>query len=487
MRILIQLFILFALTNVSAQISFYKLYSGNSYDKGEGMIQMEDSSYLVTGSSGSWDGNSQAFLLKIDSLGNYKWSQQYGGSESESGKRILYNSDLGFYIAGFSNSFGAGDFDAYLVKTDLNGTKIWEKNYGKPNQWERINDAVMALDSGIVMVGESIDMNTGNSDVYIIKTDKNGDTLWTKKLGSVGEDFANSIVKLNNNYLIGGQWFISDSSMVKGFVLKINDLGELLYFDTISHKTGNYSVNDITIGFDRYYIIGNRNLNNSNSEYYGVYDFNGQFLSQYTFVVSGSNTILNQAVYVPNFDRVAIGFQTVNSGTYQDDFDIGTAYFSSDYMYYISASLSTAINNFGLDKVGDLIRTNDGAYAMVGFNTYIESGLNEQNGGNNVFVMKIGKNDVFPVTTDAVIGQLVGIEINSEMLKGKVYPNPFKDEFTIELEGAEDTNATLLNNLGQEIASFNFQSAITYSTSFLSSGTYFLKIGNSVTKLVKLD
>jgi hypothetical protein len=149
--------------------------------------------------------------------------------------------------------------------------------------------------------------------------------------------------------------------------------------------------------------------------------------------------------------------------------------------------LSTAINNFGLDKVGDLIRTNDGAYAMVGFNSYIESGLNEQNGGNNVFVMKIGANDVFPVTTDAVIGQLVGIEINSEMLKGKVYPNPFKDEFTIELESSENINATLLNNIGQEIASFNFKSAITYSTSFLNNGAYFLKIGNSVTKLVKLN
>jgi hypothetical protein len=101
--------------------------------------------------------------------------------------------------------------------------------------------------------------------------------------------------------------------------------------------------------------------------------------------------------------------------------------------------------------------------------------------------MKIGANDVFPVTTDAVIGQLVGIEINSEILKGKVYPNPFKDEFTIALEGAENSNATLLNNLGQEIASFEFKSTFTFSTSFLKSGNYLLKIGNTFTKLVKLD
>ena len=103
----------------------------------------------------------------------------------------MYNADLGFYIAGFSNSFGAGDFDAYLVKTDLNGNKLWEKTYGKPSNWERINDAIWTKDSTILMVGEIQATNGAASDILIIHADKNGDTLWTKTFGSIGEDRAN--------------------------------------------------------------------------------------------------------------------------------------------------------------------------------------------------------------------------------------------------------------------------------------------------------
>jgi hypothetical protein len=489
MRILIQLFILFALTNVSAQISFYKLYSGNSFDKGEGIIQLEDSSYVLTGSSGSWQESSQAFLLKIDSLGNYKWSQQYGGQESETGKRVLYNSDLGFYIAGFTNSFGDGDFDAYLVKTDLNGTKIWEKNYGKPDNWERINDAVMTLDSGIVMVGESIDLSNGNSDVFVIKTDKNGDTLWTKRFGSAGEDIANTIVKLNNNYLIGGQYFIPDSNMVKGFILEMNDNGAINRFDTISHLSGNYVVNDISVGVNKFYVSGYRIVSASNHDAYcGVYDFSGQLINNYTTGDGGEirNERFMQIAYNSIKNKVAIGYQNINSSTFQDNFDLVFAYFDPTELYWLNQFKS--LNNEGLDEVNDVLCTSDGGYIVIGTNESTGESEFTANGGSNIYLMKIDKNDVYPtVSGTPIFNQLVGIDINSEKFIGKLFPNPFKDEFTIKLEGSENTKAILLNNLGQEIDSFNFQNSITYSTSFLSNGNYFLKIGNSVTKLVKLD
>jgi len=100
----------------------------------------------------------------------------------------------------------------------------------------------------------------------------------------------------------------------------------------------------------------------------------------------------------------------------------------------------------------------------------------------------VDNNAVYPTTqNNYVLNQLVGVKINSEILKGKVYPNPFKNKCTIELEGNEQTKAILLNNLGQEMEVFNFQSSYTFSTTHLSSGTYFLKIGNSVTKMVKVD
>jgi hypothetical protein len=193
-----------------------------------------------------------------------------------------------------------------------------------------------------------------------------------------------------------------------------------------------------------------------------------------------------QIAYNSIKNKVAIGYQNMNSGTFQDNFDLVFAYFDPTELFWLNQFKS--LNNEGLDEVNDILCTSDGGYIAIGTNE--STGENEftNNGGSNIYLMKIDKNDVYPsVSGTPVFNQLVGIDFNSEMLKGKVFPNPFKDEFTIELEGDELTNAILLNNIGQQIETFEFQSATTYSTANLSQGTYFLKIGNSMIKLVKLD
>jgi hypothetical protein len=275
--------------------------------------------------------------------------------------------------------------------------------------------------------------------------------------------------------------------MVKGFVIHMNDQGIILDFDTVSHKTGNYYINDIAVGYDRYYVVGNRNFNGIDNDFYRVYLNNGSIFSQYTFENNGAKAIVNQLAYIPHFDRVATGYQVLNSGTFQDDFDIGTAYFSSDYLYFLNPDFAASIYNVGLDKFNDLIPTNDGAYIAVGFNTAIQGGNSVQNGGTNIFAIKIGPDDVFPNTSSLTFGQLVGIEIVSEELKGKIYPNPFKDEITIEVEGNNLNVAELINIQGITLEKYEFQNQITVPSSQLPQGTYFMKIGSSVTKIIKAD
>ena len=111
-------FVLFPVL-ASAQISFYRNYSDNSYDFGQGVVQLEDSSYVITGTSGSFTGHGQAFLMLVDSVGNRKWSNHFGGSENEWGRRVLHQDNFGYFVCGHSNSFGSGDYDFYLVKTLL--------------------------------------------------------------------------------------------------------------------------------------------------------------------------------------------------------------------------------------------------------------------------------------------------------------------------------------------------------------------------------
>ena len=79
MRLLIVLLFISSLS--IAQSSFYRLYSGAGYDKGEDVVQLQDSSYVIVGSSSSWGDNQAAFMLHVDSLGNYLWSNNYGGPE----------------------------------------------------------------------------------------------------------------------------------------------------------------------------------------------------------------------------------------------------------------------------------------------------------------------------------------------------------------------------------------------------------------------
>ncbi|MFM7682163.1 MAG: T9SS type A sorting domain-containing protein [Bacteroidota bacterium] len=486
MNLLKTIVLIFISSQLFGQINFYKTYSGNGYDKGEGIVQLEDSSYMITGSSSSWSGNSDAFLLHLDSLGNYLWSRNYGGQESEGGRRVLYNADLGFYVAGYSNSYNStGDFDAYLLKTDLNGNDLWHKTYGESDSLERINDAVMTLDSGIIMVGETVDMSNDNSDLYIVRTTKDGDTLWTKTIGGTEKDIANSIIKLNNNYLIGGQYFIPDSNMVKGFVLELNDQGDVLRFDTISDRTGNYVVTDLSLGVGKYYVIGYRENTSSFNDYYGVYNLDGSLISHYTSVAQGYSSIPNEIAFISATDRAAIGYQSINPGTNQDAFDLAIAYYTTQDLYYITQNWSSAITNDGVDKINDLIPTSDGAFVVVGFNSIMDDGIVQQNGGSNIFVAKIGPNNVFPSDVNSTLTNLVGLSESKENEQIKIYPNPFNEVLKIQNSANMPIEAALFNHIGIQVWSEKVNGITEINTSILPSGIYFLQIGSKIHKVIK--
>ena len=491
MRILISFIILCVSLLSYGQNNFFKMYSGSGYDRGEGIVQLEDSSYVVTGSSSSWGESSQAFLLKIDTVGNYLWSQSYGGAESEAGKRVLYNADLGFYIAGFSNSFGSGDFDAYLVKTDLNGNKLWEKTYGKPSNWERINDAIWTKDSTILMVGEVQATNAAASDILIIHADKNGDTLWTKTFGSIGEDRANSIISVQDSlFMIGGEMFIPDSNLVKGFILKMNAEGTIIWEDTVSDLAGKYGVTDLSLGVNVIYVIGFREVNPENfDDYAGKFDINGTLIFQYTKqdLVQIESNYFSEVLFLPSQNKIAIAYRTFNPGFEGQDYDIVIANFDGFDLGWLDQFRT--INNEGLDENSQLLATNDGTYVTVGTNSSTGLFENTNNGGSHIYVMKVGANNVFPITYNInTLNQLVEIESLGSTIQAKIAPNPFNEELTISLSSDIPIQGIIYNALLEEVLQFDIFGETTIETSNLSPGAYFVKLGDSFyQKIIKVN
>ena len=248
MQILIKIIVALLLPlGAYSQISFYKHYSNSGSDFAQGVVQLEDSSYAVCGSSSSFtSGHTQAFLMRVDSMGNLLWSNSYGGFEQESARRVLYKKDYGYLLAGYTNSIGNGAYDYYLTKISEAGIQEWETSFGGSG-WDRINDAAMTRDTGAILIGESNSTQNGDNDWFIVRTDSNGDTLWTKYIGGAGDDRATCIEPYQDSmFIVGGDLYVADSLKTKMHFVYIHENGTIIDKDTVGDN-GDYFLNDITI------------------------------------------------------------------------------------------------------------------------------------------------------------------------------------------------------------------------------------------------
>lgn len=461
------------------QIKFFKLYTDNGADFGHGIVQLEDSSYVITGSSSSFsDSPSQAFLLKVDSVGNYIWSNHYGGSEMESGRRVLYQQNFGFFICGYTNSIGNGGFDYYLAKVNENASLEWEASYGGSG-WEKVHDAAMTLDTGTIMVGETSSNATDNKDMYIVRTDSNGDTLWTKTMGGPGDDFISSIRRYDDTlYALGGQKWISDSSMVKGYMALIHEDGTMYWEDTMG-RSGNYWIHDIE--FEGTRIVGVGGTSGENKDgidfYFYPATFGGDALGPLEVGNPGDEDHVLITTYGPDDD-----FHIVSTNIDQWTFEGGIDTRVHKFLPNMAWQNGFTIGNPGPDVPGEIIRTSDGGAILVGYTTGVVSG------GNEVFVAKIGPGDaVYPnPQMDLIIEAIVDVdEVEAAIGSLSVYPNPATNILQIETENQGYSEVRIVDASGKVVALENISFKLTMSLEELTTGWYLLEVSGAKMETVR--
>ena len=151
-----------------------RTFGGPSYDGGNGVQQTADGGYVVVGSTRSYGaGDYDVWLIKTDAGGTREWDTTFGGTGSDDGYSVRQTTDGGYVIAGSTESYGAGDFDAWLIKTDAVGTMQWDKTFGGPG-WDEGACVQQTTDGGYIIAGYTGDSYTGDWDVWLIKTDANG-------------------------------------------------------------------------------------------------------------------------------------------------------------------------------------------------------------------------------------------------------------------------------------------------------------------------
>ncbi|MBN2412788.1 T9SS type A sorting domain-containing protein [candidate division KSB1 bacterium] len=247
--------------------SWTKTYGGEEREIGHAVCQTKDDGYIIAGITESFGaGGEDIFLVRTDTDGDTLWTKTFGGTESDWGYAVQQTDDDGYIIAGFTSTFGNGDNDVYLLKTDANGDTLWTKTYGGTED-DRALSVRQTSDNGYIVSGVTSSFGTGDYDLYLLKTDANGDTLWTKTYGGAERDAGYSVqITSDNGYIVTG--YTSLSAVHRAvFLVKTDSDGDTLWTKIYGKEFLAVGASVKQTSDNGYIIAGTKVINNAVPDY----------------------------------------------------------------------------------------------------------------------------------------------------------------------------------------------------------------------------
>src|SRR5690554_1358203 len=449
----------------STQNAFYKKYTTGPFDQGNGLTQLSNSNYAITGSSGGFDNNSgQAFLMLVDTLGNHLWTKDYGGSGDDIGVRVIHVPGDGFFIAGYTGSTLGGDFDFVVYKTDEEGELIWEKTYGGPN-WERLYDAKLLADGGLILVGHTEGSTTDGIDMFLVRTDALGDTVWTKTIQTPNDDVAYAVDLLSSTqFVVGGD--LGDAGVLKGMIagFHIDGTQEWLEFYDQSSIT---TVRDVEVFDNEIFIVGG--IYNEAEDYFDMWYAKGSNTGFYYahFKDNYDGASMNTAIAIREMYGVYIAMRS--HGEVLNPFAGGDDAFTLKFDTYTNYNgAGRAFSAFDDDAINKMTVADDGGIVLVGSICVLEQ---SHSLGTDVMIARIGPNDEAIANADTGL-DFVGLSQEKIAILA-VHPNPTSDVVNFP-EKVQGMNYQILDFKGQVL--MRGELGPTLSLLDLTPGMYMVKI-----------
>lgn len=241
-------------TDSNGDTLWTRTYGSNIFEDGYCVQQTTDGGYIIAGRTGYWTGYGDVYLVKTDANGDTIWTRKIGGSLFDSGNSVQQTYDEGYIIAGGTSSYGAGAYDVYLIKVNATGDTVWTKTYGGIEYDIGRSVKITYPDSGYIIAGSSNSFSYHN-DVYLIRTNANGDTIWTRTYGTSSEDEYGYCIQQTTD---GGYIIVGNKGTYwtyRIYLIKTDSEGDTLWTRIYNYGSCTYYGNSIQQTTDGGYII----------------------------------------------------------------------------------------------------------------------------------------------------------------------------------------------------------------------------------------
>jgi len=431
----------------TGNVQWKKCFGGTDRDAGGSVQQTSDGGYIFAGTSFSNDGDVSGhhgsnqsgdfWVVKLDGTGVIQWQKSLGGGDHESAFSVKQTSDLGYIIAGSSQSNDGdvtgnhGYHDYWLLKLDSSGTIEWQKSFGGTGQ-----DAAWCVtqtsDGGFIVVGDSqsndgdITGSHGSNDCWIVKLDYTGNMEWQKSLGGTLGESGKTIERTNDGGYIVASFSSSNDGDVTGnhgyydyWIVKLDSIGGILWQKSLGGTgyDGAWSIKQVS---DNGYIVSGFTTSNDGD----VAGYHGAIYGDY---------------WIIKLDSIAnMQWQKCLGGTFDDE----------------SYSIQ---------------QTTDGGYILSGNSQSNDGDVTGHHGTNQY-------SDFWIVKLDNTNGINESYEIG---LNINIFPSPFTNILSLQFSSPQNTDAFLeiFNSIGESVVEKEIKlENQTLDLSALTQGIYFVSV-----------
>ncbi len=453
---------------------FYTSFGGNGYDVGYDVKQTLDGGYIVTGSTSSFgQGNTDLYLFKMDSMGQKKIETSFGGYSNETGKSVVQLADSGFIMTGYTSSTGFGGYDVYLVRADKNGNLLWQKTIGGTD-WDFGTSIQHTSDGGFIIAGTTYSYGRGNADGYIIKTDASGSISWYKTYGGKKDDEFKSVIQTaDGNYALTGYTKSYADSLGDVWVFKVDVNGDSLdckFFGGVKEDFANEIIEHSNGDF---YVAGA-------TASYGSGKLDGYCLKLNNVLYQIGSQTDGHPNSDESFNGVAIPLSNPSLSAYAETDNLPT-FGIHPKIFVLNAGfgyqIATGYGGVKEDEIYKIITTKDSGFACIGYTKSYNSILSD------VFFIKMDStilNSQNVISVKEYQDEFSQLDIFPNPCQNEVYiKTNYKKINKIQLVDMLGNSVYYDDNQ----ANFNTEK-IKIDLSHLSNGIYFIKVNSSTNKII---